>query len=66
MMGADLVGQEHFDHVTGPAALDQTQSSFGNETAHGDARRSTGDVGAPSEPGYREAKLTLPWEAAVL
>lgn len=62
---ANFVGQGHLDDVAGPAAFDEAQSPFGNETANGLAHRSAGHMNSPGKPRYRKMELALPFQAGV-
>ena len=63
--GTHLLGETHVDHMTGLAALDETQDTVGDEAAHSPANGVGGETRTTSEPedGELEAKLSL--QAAV-
>jgi hypothetical protein len=62
---ANLVGQPNFDHVTGLAALDQAQSTVGNEAAEGFARGGIREARSSGEPGNGKAQPAAAFEATV-
>jgi hypothetical protein len=62
---ANLLGQPHFDHVTGFAALDQAQSTVSNEAADGFARGGIREARSSGEPGNGKAQPAAAFEATV-
>jgi hypothetical protein len=62
---ANLLRQPHFDHVTGFAALDQAQSTVGNEAADGFARGGIREARSPGEPSNGKVQPATSFEATV-
>ncbi len=63
--GANLLGQAHFDDVTGQAAFHQAQSPLSSEAAHSVARARGGQPGAPGEPGDGKPQAAAAFEVSV-
>lgn len=62
---ADLVRQEHLNHVSGFAALDQAQDTARNEATYRPARRVSAEANAAGKPGNRKPEAELPFKATM-